>query len=83
MPDNIRLGIRFDRRDVQLLERLADRVKVRDLTGDTQTFEHAAIAARTGEPLIVQCSHPDEVHQMAAMYATLGCNRPTVEALSS
>lgn len=45
-------------------------------------FRRAADAARTGEPLIVVCSHPSEVEMLADGFTFYGCARPAIEALA-
>lgn len=78
-----RIGLRFTRSQAAPLQRIADRIRAADLTGrvDITTFEAAAEAARTGEPLIVICDHPDEAIAMADAYIFWGIRRPAVEAL--
>lgn len=49
---------------------------------DPMLYRQAAKAASAGEPLIVECTVPEEVHQMAALFGTLGIRPPTVEELS-
>jgi hypothetical protein len=80
----IRVGLRFDRRDAPRLHHLADRVRAGDLDQQAvNTFEHAAQAAETGEPLIVVCEHSaQEALLMAAGYAQYGVTHPAVEELS-
>jgi hypothetical protein len=78
----IRVGLRFQRRDQQRLEAMADRVRRGEIPGDITTFSSAADAARTGEPLIVYCEKPAEAHLMADLYVRLGISRPAVEELT-
>lgn len=79
----IRVGLRFSRADALLLDTLAARVRAADLKGHhLATFTSAADAARTGEPLIVQCSDPIEAHVIAEGYARLGVRKPFVEELT-
>jgi hypothetical protein len=79
----IRVGLRFSRVDALLLDTLAARVRNSELSGHhLATFTSAADAARTGEPLIIQCKDPIEAHVMADGYARLGCRRPFVEELT-
>lgn len=82
MTAELRLGLRFDRRDFRLLRELAQRVRRNEIQGDAGTFELAAQAAATGEPLIVICQTPEEAHIMAAGYARIGCRQVAVEHLS-
>lgn len=79
----IRFGLRFDRRDATHLAGLALRVKAGEMTGErVGGFIHAAEAAETGEPLIIQCMTADEAEQMAARFVALGVRRPAVEELT-
>lgn len=79
----IRIGLRFDRRDAQLLSDLANRVRQGEL-GDQAlaVFINACDAAVTGEPLIVLCEHPSEAQVMADGYTRYGVRRPAIEDLS-
>lgn len=81
-PPTVRVGMRFAARDADLLATLAARVKSGEAAGDAQTFESAELAARTGEPMIVYCTHPSEAMAMAAMYVRLGCRMPTLDDLT-
>jgi hypothetical protein len=80
----IRVGLRFDRRDAWLLHSLADRVRAGDLGRQAATtFEYAAQAAETGEPLIVLCEHSaEEAVLMAAGYTQFGVTHPAIEELT-
>lgn len=78
----IRVGLRFARRDVATLNGLAAQVRNGELQGDINTFQGAATAAQTGEPLIVYCDRPEEALIMADMYARLGITRPAVDELT-
>ncbi len=79
----IRVGLRFHRRDAGVLAALADRVRARELGAQAAaTFSSAALAAATGEPLIVLCDHPSEAHVMADGYVRYGVRRPAVEELT-
>lgn len=78
-----RVGLRFHRGDAVLLELIAERVRQGDLgSHDVATFAGAADAARTGEPLIVQCENPMEAVLMADGYVRFGVRRPAVEELT-
>jgi hypothetical protein len=81
----VRLGLRFERKDAQLLRFLADRVRNGELGTDANvnTFEQAALAAETGELLEVYCDDPVEVVQMAALYTRLGTAQPVIEDLAA
>lgn len=78
----MKVGLRFDTKDAALLERLAERVRSHDLPGYVEQFTQPANAARTGEPLQLQCSDVEEAHRMVALYVELGCTPPAVEALN-
>ena len=78
----MKIGLRFRRGDARVLEAYAARVRNGEIRGDVGTYEQAAAAARSGEPLVVVCDKPAEVQQMAALYGSLGIRRPAVEALS-
>lgn len=78
----LHIGLRFDRRDSDRLFKLADLVRSKQLQGDVSTYEEAAIAATTGEPLLVICTDPGQAHAMAAGYIALGCRPPAVEELT-
>lgn len=79
--DILRVGLRFDRSEKTKLEDLALRVKADDLTADVATFEQAALAADTGEPLEVICTDIQEVVLMVAGYVRLGIKQPVIEEL--
>lgn len=78
----LRIGLRFRRGDARVLDAWAERVRSGEFPGNVSTFEQAAKAASTGEPLVVICDDAKEVQQMAALYASCGIRRPAVEALS-
>jgi hypothetical protein len=78
----LKVGLRFRKSDARLLRHLADRVRNGEIQGTLSTFENAAEAARSGEPLIVVCDVLEEAHQMAALYRGCGTSMPAVEALS-
>lgn len=81
---SIKLGLRFHRRDAPLLRTLASRVRNGELgeNANVNTFEQAARAAESGEPLEVICEEPIEAVQMAALYTLHGCSQPVIEELS-
>jgi hypothetical protein len=82
-PATHRLGLRFQRTDLQLLRFLAERVRGGELGGQAaNTFEQAARAAETGEPLEVFCDDPAEVAEMAALYVLHGVSQPVIEELA-
>lgn len=78
----IALGLRFDRSESRKLRVLAARVRNGELPGAVNTFEQAATAAESGEPLVVWCAEPVEAVQMAVGYIVHGIKRPTIEDLS-
>lgn len=74
--------MRFAGRDVPRLLDLAERVRSMDLSDETlAVFALAAEAARTGEPLIVECESHLEAQMMADGYVRYGVSRPVVEEL--
>lgn len=79
----MRVGLRFRRGDARVLRAIADRIRAGDLGGQNlATFDLAADAAKTGEPLIVECDHHLEAVLMADGYARFGVRRPAVEELT-
>lgn len=79
----LRLGLRFERGDERRLNELAAQVRAGEMGQQAAgTFEQAALAARTGEPLEVFCDNPIEVVQMAALYTVFGVTQPVIEELS-
>lgn len=77
-----RLGLRFAHRDTKLLRFLASRVRNGEMGGQAaNVFEQAALAAESGEPLVVYYNDPAEVVQMAAAYIRYGVTRPVIEEL--
>lgn len=78
-PSSITLALRFDPRDAELLDRLADRVQVKDILADVSTFRLAAEAARNREPLRFECETADEAKLIAAGYVMHGCRPPTID----
>lgn len=80
----IRVGLRFQHADAQLLRFLAERVKLMELgQRDVATFSSAAQAAETGEPLIVYAESLDEARLMAHGYSQYGVTVPTIDQLSA
>lgn len=75
-------GLRFKSTDAPNLRALADRVKAVDLRADVSTFEQAALAAETGEPLVVHFTDPNEVLFMVAGYVRHGIDQPIIEELN-
>lgn len=79
----IRIGLRFARKDAPLLRTLAERVRAMELgQRDAATFQLAADAAVTGEPLIVHCNDKSEALAMADGYAIYGVTRPKLDELT-
>lgn len=79
----LKLGLRFERRDEKLLRFLADRVRNGELGEQAaNVFEQAAMAAESGEPLILYCTSPLEAVQMAVEYVRHGVTRPVIEDLN-
>jgi len=77
------LGLRFRKEDARTLRALAAAVRSGEMGQQSvNTFEMAAIAAETGEPMIVYHDDPMEVVEMAAAYIRYGCHRPVIEQLS-
>jgi hypothetical protein len=82
MASEIRVGLRFARADERLLRGLAAAVRRGEIQGDVATFEGAADAARTGEPLIVYCNNTSEAHIMRDLYVRIGCQPPALDTLT-
>lgn len=82
---SIRIGLRFDRSQAAPLRAIAARVRASEFAGqlDVSTFDGAADAAETGEPLIVVCDNVTEALLLADGYVAWGIRRPAVEALSN
>lgn len=79
----VRVGLRFRRGDARVLRAIAERVRLKELDEQhVATFELAAIAAETGEPLIVCCEDPTEAILMAHGYARYGVRLPAIEELT-
>jgi hypothetical protein len=75
-------GLRFKASEAAKLRVLVDRVKAVDLRADASTFEQAALAAETGEPLVVHFTDPNEVLFMVAGYVRNGIAQPDIEELN-
>lgn len=79
----IRVGLRFDRGDAGWLRAVARQIRSGQHRGETVGgLTHAAEAAETGEPLIIQCQSPQEAKQIAARFVRLGCSQPAIEELT-
>ncbi len=75
-------GLRFQASEAPKLKALADRIKAADLRADTSTCEQAALAAETGEPLVVHFTDLNEVLFMVAGYVRNGIAQPAIEELN-
>lgn len=79
----IRVGFRFDRRDATKLRALGGRVRAGELPNHhAAVFENAALAAETGEPLIVECEDKAEALLLADGYPRFGVGRPVIDELA-
>lgn len=82
-PGGKALGLRFAREDVPTLRALAAAVRSGEMGQQSvNTFEQAAIAAESRQPMIVYHDDPMEVVEMAAFYIGHGCRQPVIEQLS-
>jgi len=84
-PDSIRMGLRFAKSQARTLRNIAEHLRTLDPATnvvDISLFDKAADSAAEGEPLIVMCSDPDEVREMAAVFVRLGVKEPDVEDLN-
>ncbi len=81
-PEILSIGLRFKRTDAPILRRLERAVRNGELVGDVTTYEQAALAAETGEPLVVLCNSAREALAMAAGYVANGTSQPAIEPLS-
>ena len=77
-----RIGLRFQRNQARPLQDLADRLSQHELPGEASVFHKAALAAESGEPLIVVCTDPMEAVAMAKGYALYGIVEPVIEQLA-
>lgn len=78
-----RVGLRFPRSQARPLRNIAERIHARELGAEhAALFESAAEAARTGEPLIVQCHDALEAVMIADGFPRWGIVRPAIEELS-
>lgn len=75
-------GLRFSRKQAPALRVLADRVRLGEIEGDVETFEQAALAAATGEPLEVHCTTRTEVRRIVAGYGLNGVMPTAVDDLT-
>jgi hypothetical protein len=78
-----RIGLRFNRTQARALHDLAERARHHDLTGsEVSVFHKAALAAESGEPLIIVCVKPIEAILIAKGYANYGITEPVIEQLA-
>ncbi len=78
----IRFALRFACKDAPFLQSLARQVRSGERRGAVGGLAAAADAAHKGEPLIIQCSTPEEAQQQAEHFVLLGCVRPEVDELT-
>lgn len=79
--ESIKVGLRFQRSQLYSLIVAADSLRGFS-PDDVKLMLLAADAARSGEPLIVNCSGIAEAEQIAAVFVRHGLQRPVVEGLS-
>ena len=79
-----RIGLRFNHADARALRNLAERARHHDLTGsEVSVFHKAALAAESGEPLIIVCRDPIEAVYIAKGHFTRhGIAEPVFEQLA-
>jgi hypothetical protein len=77
-----RIGLRFNRNQARALHDLADRLIQHELPGEASVFVKAALAAESGEPLIIVCVKPIEAILIAKGYANYGITEPVIEQLA-
>jgi hypothetical protein len=79
----IRVGLRFNRRDARKLRTLGNQVRSGELDNrHAVLFDNAANAAKTGEPLIVECRDKAEALLMADGFPLYGVMRPVIDELA-
>mgnify|MGYP001124674553 CR=1 FL=1 len=82
---HLRVGFRFERRDAARLQAIADRIERGELAGkglSRAVFALAADAARTGEPLVVNCTDLLDAQLIASGYSMWGVTPPTIHEIS-
>lgn len=77
------VGLRFRYRDRLRLRELAHAIERGELRGDRATFDQAAVAAETGEPLVVKCMTLMEAQLVAGGYIRCGVTPTSIETLTS
>lgn len=77
-PKPYRLALRFDRRDVRLLNNMADAAES-DGKGDVSLFRKAAKATELGDVLTVHCAEPSEAVALAHRFSEIGVRFPQIE----
>jgi hypothetical protein len=83
MPDEIQVGLRFERKDARRLREHAAHLRTLEAPGEfLSLFEKAADAAEHGEPMILVASSRLEIEQTAIGFTQFGVERPVVEELS-
>ena len=77
-PKPYRFGLRFDRRDVKLLNNMADFAESNG-KADVSLFRKAALATERGDVLTVHCVKPDEAVALAHRFSEVGVRLPLIE----
>jgi hypothetical protein len=78
-----RIGLRFNHADARALRNLAERLSQHELPGEATVFYKAALAAESGEPLIIVCRNPIEAVYIAKGHFTRhGIAEPVFEQLA-
>ena len=78
-PEHLTIPLRFAKSQARVLDAIIGRLKGEGVATENITlFEQAAEAARNAEPLMVQCSHVDEVRAMASQFALFGVKEPSI-----
>lgn len=79
----LRIGLRFRRRQAPALRILAHRVRSAEIPNQhAGLFQGAADAAEKGEPLVIRCTQPVEAVLIAQGFANFGLRPPTIEDLN-
>ena len=79
--ETIRAGLRFEQSQFYSLTVTADSLRAFS-PDDVRLMLLGADAARSGEPLIVNCSELAEAERIADVFTRHGLKRPAVEELS-
>lgn len=77
-PKPYRYGLRFDKRDVQLLNNMADFAESNG-KADVSLFRKAALATERGDVLTVHCAEPHEADALAHKFSDVGVRLPLIE----